>query len=500
VIHNLLARIRLQIPAFPLFVAFGIGMLAWLLTLHVQLDPDYWWHVLIGEWIVANRAVPSTDLLSWMADAPSWLAHEWLGEVMLYISHQIAGTTGSVVIFGAVTGAALLLTASLIRLVAPSLRAPAVWSLVLIGVLVALPIWSPRSQMWDVLFALLTLRMALGYLLAGQRRLLWLMPLAMVVWVNVHAGGVLLYGLLLLAVMVGEVLNRRYGWRAQPQPWRPLLWSLLATVAAMALNPYGLAVYVWPFQTVFSPVVQGLIVEWLSPDFQSPWLRPAQLFIAAGLVGLVGLARPRDFIPLCVAAGMTLMALQSVRYIGLFGPITVAVLSLQLSDGASRLMRGLTGKRLQWAPWLKRQQLLLSTIIVVAVMTVAVAKIFTLSPTVATDVLAQHQPVAAATFLRENPQSGRMFNAYGWGGFLAYELRTPVGLYGASEAFSSETLADFKALIESRQDPRSYLDQLEIDYVIYDAERNLDYWLREAPEWQQIYRDQIAVIYRRVAP
>src|ERR1700760_4108818 len=64
---------------------FGLGVYA-LIAGHggaVLHDPDTDLHISVGRWIIAHRAVPHHGIFSGtMAQAP-WIAHEWLGEVVL---------------------------------------------------------------------------------------------------------------------------------------------------------------------------------------------------------------------------------------------------------------------------------------------------------------------------------------------------------------------------------------------------------------------------------
>src|SRR5262249_31150744 len=58
------------------------GILAMLMR-PALIDPDYYWHVEAGRWIVMHGALPSADPFSFTARYP-WVTHEWLFEVFLY--------------------------------------------------------------------------------------------------------------------------------------------------------------------------------------------------------------------------------------------------------------------------------------------------------------------------------------------------------------------------------------------------------------------------------
>ncbi|MGA7558617.1 MAG: hypothetical protein WBW12_06850, partial [Terriglobales bacterium] len=51
-------------------------------------DPDMWWHVKTGDWIVAHHAVPHNGLFSWTAADRPWVAYSWGFEVILSRAYQ----------------------------------------------------------------------------------------------------------------------------------------------------------------------------------------------------------------------------------------------------------------------------------------------------------------------------------------------------------------------------------------------------------------------------
>src|SRR5262249_2219112 len=80
----------LAIYALPLVVALrpvGIPV----------CDPDLWWHLRVGEWVVEHRAVPTTDPFSAYGQGKAWVAYSWLYEVLLYGLYSAIGLAGVVV-------------------------------------------------------------------------------------------------------------------------------------------------------------------------------------------------------------------------------------------------------------------------------------------------------------------------------------------------------------------------------------------------------------------
>ena len=46
-------------------------------------DNDFFWHSVVGGWISNNHTIPNVELFSW-ASGKSWVAHEWLTELIMY--------------------------------------------------------------------------------------------------------------------------------------------------------------------------------------------------------------------------------------------------------------------------------------------------------------------------------------------------------------------------------------------------------------------------------
>ena len=60
----------------------GVGVKCFIDKLAV-LDPDMWWHLSVGDWIVQNRSFPHNGIFSHTATTRPWMAYSWGYEVLL---------------------------------------------------------------------------------------------------------------------------------------------------------------------------------------------------------------------------------------------------------------------------------------------------------------------------------------------------------------------------------------------------------------------------------
>jgi len=121
-------------------------------------DPDFWWHLRVGRWMVENGRLPSLDLFTFTVPDHVWTDHEYLTEVLMWLLYSATGTVGVAIVFGLVTWAGFWLIYRQVR------RQPfvIVGLGLALGALAGWPLWGPRAQM--IRFALSSMEL---YVLQG---------------------------------------------------------------------------------------------------------------------------------------------------------------------------------------------------------------------------------------------------------------------------------------------------------------------------------------------
>ena len=79
----------------PLYVALAAFALA-LAT--PPGDPDTYWHLASGKWMVDHGALLRTDVFSSTVNGQPYSVGEWLGEIVLYVVYLAGGWTGLVIL------------------------------------------------------------------------------------------------------------------------------------------------------------------------------------------------------------------------------------------------------------------------------------------------------------------------------------------------------------------------------------------------------------------
>jgi hypothetical protein len=316
-----LARVRgASLPAVGMPTALHVvGLLGvTLMLVRAQVDPDAWWHLVVAADIVQGRHLPATDAISWWSAGTPWISPSWLNELLLYAGDSLLGPAGQSLIYVPVYIALVVLVDRLIALTSPWL--PAFGRLVTLAVMAValIPVVMPRAGNFDLLFSLFALYGWLKFRRDASTVGLWLMPAAAVLWANLHGGGVMVYFALALAFAVGTYIDRR---RFPTWRWRPFLVSIAATYLALGINPYGVALYVYPWSTILSSAQTSTIAEWQSPDFASVSLFGLRALLAFGFVVALARTRMNDAAGAFATAGMVFLTLGGIRYLIIAVPL-----------------------------------------------------------------------------------------------------------------------------------------------------------------------------------
>src|SRR5689334_15797524 len=158
-------------------------------------DPDIWWHLRAGEWVLNNHAVPQTDWLSNSAAGKPWLLYSWGFDVLVASLYRGFGLFGPIILYPVTM---VLCIASMVwLLIREGVRGSWFRCLLGAGSLIALsPILSPRPGLFTVFFFALELWLILRAERSASPKPLYFLPLIFAVWANLHVQ--FIYGLFVL--------------------------------------------------------------------------------------------------------------------------------------------------------------------------------------------------------------------------------------------------------------------------------------------------------------
>jgi hypothetical protein len=455
----------------PWLMSAGVYVL--LLTLGPRLlnDADSFSHIAVGRWIMAHGAVPASDSFSFSMYGTSWIAFEWLSEVIYAATYVCSGWAGVVALAAAATALAVgLLTRFLLRELLPT---PTLLIVVAAVILLA-PHMLARPHM-------LTLPIMVAWAAALVRCMdqrapppYLALPL-LVLWANLHGSVVLALGLIGPAVL--EALDdKRDEWPRVLLCWLPF--TALA-VAACCLTPYGSAPLLMPLTTLGLGDALGWITEWRPQDFSHPGT--FELLLLAGIFALSrGITLP--VVRALVVVGLIHFALAQVRNADLLAMLVPLYL-------AAPLARQLGARAENDAAGSARGV----NLIVLGVMIVATGLVLgrDIRP-------APQNTPAAAVASADLAKAGPVLNDYSFGGYLIF-AGIPTFIDGRGELFGGPFIARYNRDISlaDLNDFLKLLDQYKFGATLLEPNTPAVALLDRLPDWQRVYSDDVAVVHKR---
>jgi len=457
-------------------------------------DPDYWWHVRTGQYIYETGAIPHADFYSFTAAGQPWIAHEWLAELLFYVVQHHAGYLGDVLLFGLVSAGTMLAVYAACRL--RGVSEPGSTFLVLASFAMAMSSVNVRPQTLTLLLLATTALVLSAYRL-GRRRLAWLLPPLLVLWVNLHGG--YLIGLGLIWLTCGGEIIAKIG-RRPTVPIRPLLLVGGLSTLAVLVNPNGSDAlrYSLEYAAGGDNGWLGYIAEWQRPSATEP---ATMVFVAAVLLA-VGLAAARR-LPGPVEALWLLvfgaLGFQAVRHLALYAVIAPPVLGAGLRPWLPPLRR-------PFATW--RHPARLSSTWALAVLGCSLLLFLRMSAAGAHaqtgwEPGADGYPAGAVAYLRGHPAEGaRVFGDYAWGGYLIYSLypERAVFIDGRIDVYGSRIGQRYAAVADVAPGWRQILDDEGVDIVVAKRGSRLTRALADDPAWRESYVGDVDQVFQRAAP
>jgi len=447
----------------PLFVALAAFALA-LAT--PPSDPDMYWHLASGKWMLDHGQLLRADVFSSTVNGQPYSVGEWLGQIVLYVAYLAGGWTGLVILRGLLVGVcAFFLTRVALRGGAPIIVAvPVTCAALLLSEIV----WTDRPH----LFTLALFPLLLDLLLAaraGRFGLLLGVPPLMLLWTNLHGGYAL--GLALVGVFTLEALLTRRNFAA---------FAITASTAfaASLVDPGSLGLSAAAAHATAPP---RFIVEESPPDVT----RPAGFVFAAFIIGTLALAMRSggSLLDLLLLAPLLWLGLSAQRHMPYFAFAAVPFISAAIPRA--------------WSPleaWLARRRPYPRGAIVgfgagVAAMALAGVAFVPNAPN------ERAYPTVVLDAVRSG--SGVLLNEYDWGGYLIWRApERPVFVDGRLFPFLPDVFADWRTAVELGPRWKEVLERYQVTQVLLRPDRALVSALREQG-WRVVGGDAGSVLLER---
>jgi hypothetical protein len=407
-------------------------------------EPDVWWHLRTGAWILHNHAFPHNGLFSQYSWRP-WMAYSWGYEVLLATLYKILGLRAIPVYLMGMKIAIAVMAYKLAR----GARA-GFWPAVVLATAAqyAMPDLQPRPGLFSILLFGIELLLLFRSRHIGSARPLHWLPLVFLLWANLHIQ--FIYGLLALAILVAAVLTEEIGRRlglawfeGQASQLSPVPVVVMAGVSVLAtlLSPYSYHLYQIVLNYARSSISYYYVSEAMAMSFRRPQ-HFVLLLLAMAAFFAAGRQRRLNLFKICLLAMAAIVTFRAQRETWVVVLVAVAV----LADGpASRMAPEsgtASGKKMARWPWEG------AAVAALVILVFAIA-ILVRVPSRRDDLLrtvGETYPVRACDYILAHHLPPPIFNDFTWGGFLIWYLPGyPVAIDGRTDLYGDEVaLRQFK--------------------------------------------------------
>ncbi len=488
-LHSLLRLRALQLLALS-FLLILVAAIAFESRTTVR-DPDLWWHLKVGDWIVEHHAVPYVGIFSRTAATRPWIAYSWGYEVLLSRSYAWFGLVGFAM-FGILLTVAVtfVLFWMLHRLCG---RFWVAWILALIGSFAYLFSLMPRPVFVTMILFTIVLTFLLEAQRTGRMQMLWWLPVVFVLWANIHIQ--FIYGLAVVGLFMGINLLQRLASRvgiepdfiqARTLPLSGLIGVLFACFAATFIGPYTYHLY-RVVATYSNSHVPYLMIQELSAFDFNIFTHYVLLLLTTAAFFAVGWLRKLDLFKISLLIVASVVAFRTQRDAWFLGICAATY----IAD-----MPGLRAGENAPTPVLKPPERA-GVGIFLAIMLWLTARNTGFNTRDLDRAISHEYPVDAVNFVRQNSFSGPLYNNLDWGGFLIwYMTQYPVTVDGRNDLYGDEldmVIYNSSQGESYRSDP--YLN--EAGLVLLSSKLPLASLLTIDSRFRLVYKDGISVVFVR---
>jgi hypothetical protein len=356
---------------------------------------------------------------------------------------------------------------------------------------------------------------------ADGRKLVWLLPLTMLLWVNLHAG--FLIGFALLAI---------YGIGAAGQWLKPACGSFedallkirarrrvklltlagVFSLAATFANPYGFDLHVHIYRYLSNHFLMNHIDEFQSPNFH---FIAQECFAGLLLLTLLALAASaRRTRKVSVSQGLIILfavysGLYASRNIPISSLLLIFAIGPALSERAGQFEEH--GKKhsriVRYQQFFRRMHSIELNLrghawpiaaIMLSVWILWHAGNLGPTPLIYAHFDSKRLPVAAVNYIEKNHQLERpIFAPDFWGGYLIYRLypQTKVVIDDRHDFYGEAFLRSYLKTMHVEPGWQEFLERHPAQVLVVPKDYAIANILSETKNWQTIYRDEVAVVF-----
>jgi hypothetical protein len=444
----------------------------------VVADPDVWWHLRTGEWMLQHHALLRADFFSATNAGKPYAAYSWLFELLITKWFQYAGTVGLVAYSASVVLAIAVASRHLIKRLQTDFSYIALISFTACFLLSRL--FTPRPWLFTILFFVLELDILMHARKTGKtRELLWL-PIIFALWANIHIQ--FIDGLIVLGIALAEALGSRFNLWAGTRLRASALWLALAgSVLGTLVNPFGWHIYRVAYDLASQPGVLNKITELEAIHFRifSDFLL---LFLTLAAAVALGWERRFRVFETGLFVFAAVVSFRSQRDIWVMAFVAAVIIASTVTGRAE--------------PPVRLPRFASTVAAVLAALAIFGSfRVWHVTNALLDEQMVENLPEAAVHEIQAKGYAGPLYNDFNWGGYLIWALRMPVSIDGRAAFYGDDAIDRSNNTWSGTPDWASDPQLMSAGLVIGPVKMPLTQLLRTDPHYKLVYEDKLAVVF-----
>jgi hypothetical protein len=519
-----------------------VGLMLFFLLLknsYAYLDPDLGWHLKVGQDILEKGDAPRLNHYNYTLLNEAWIDHEWLMEVLIYTSYKYS------YLFLHILFVFIVFLAFFLALIPVFKKNKNYISVIIasllpltLGIYFSTPSFGLRPQVFALFFTASLLLILFLYEKSYNWRYLLILPLLFFIWANLHGSFILGLGLFLVWYLMKIVLANNYIYKFiskhnlnignlfNKKEKIIVLLFLITSIIFTFINPYGLGLYNSLFEYTNTFYLK-YIAEWI-PQFAYPFIYNQLIFLTISfslvfiyIIELKNKRKKYNLWQFFLFFFFFILAFKSRRHFPLFVIVNIAFFAEILLFYGQEFIK-LKPKRLFF---------ILNSLIVIF-LGLFLSYNYYINTNWHEDPFihfCHRYPCEAVEFLKNNQELDNLniYNNYGWGGYMIWKYperllfidgRMPHYPYDNRSIL--EEYSDFRTNDEKLLEKLINKHNIKI-FLIKSQERKINFkkwekflfgfkdknivndnplrtYLKDSNDWQNIYEDNLAIIFKKI--
>ena len=256
-------------------------------------EPDIWWQIATGNWILENGTVPTVDVFSHTYAGEPWINVKWGAEVLMALIDKTLGVELLPLLQIICLIGILYFIRKIYNQFSSTLNLKfnkkMVFGLVITSLLMLFIVnfrLNSRPEMFSHLFSMIALFIIINHKRTNSNLIFLLIPLQ-IIWTNMHEAygmGIVLISIFFISFWIEHLfLKKQEGLGILFKPTKYSIVGILA-VLAVAINPHGFKMIAHPFNILGQLSENKFTEELISVGTEGYWKYQSILMVIIAIV------------------------------------------------------------------------------------------------------------------------------------------------------------------------------------------------------------------------